>query len=584
MKRLLVKTRVHYEHVSPIQRPYTNIKSISAPSLLIIDYNNFIKMLEKKEVKSVELTSNTSVIKVKTKDDLIDVNVPKSKSIDLMNKLNKYDIDVDFKENADYSQLIFSVIFYLFTGSIILGIIMQQRKNNPMQFLNNNNNNVIEGVATDITFDDVAGLTSAKEDLKEIIEFLKNPDKFKKLGAKIPKGCLLQGPSGLGKTLLAKAISGEAGVPFFSASGSGFIELFVGMGASRVRELFKKAKDNAPCIIFIDEIDAIGKARGGLNIGGANTEHEQTINQLLVEMDGFKESTGVIIIGATNRVDVLDSALLRPGRFDRIIEVELPDLKDRIAILKVHTKNKPLHKDFDITSIAKNTTGLSGADLANLANEAAILAARNNKDIITMDDFDHAFEKIAIGPKKDSIVSEDKRRLVAYHEAGHALVALKVGVFDNVKKVSIVARGKTGGVTIFEPDEENNSLVSREYLENQIAVALGGRITEEIVFGSNKVTTGASNDILRVQHIARHMITHYGLNHKLGPIAWHNDIMYSTNTLSLIDNEIIILTENIYFKTKAMLLKSRDQLDRIAEALLEKETLSGSDLNILLHN
>jgi len=363
----------------------------------------------------------------------------------------------------------------------------------------------------------------------------------------------------------------------------------VGIGASRIRSLFEKAKKKAPSIIFIDELDAVAKARG-TSMNASNDEREQAINQLLTEMDGFKDNTGIVVIAATNRVDVLDPAILRPGRFDRIINVNLPDYKERVDILKVHTKNKPLDNDFSIENLAKLTTGFSGADLANLANEAAILAARQNKDTIHEKDFTNALEKIALGAKRDIVVSEEKKKIVAYHEAGHALVALKIGEYDAVRTVSIIPRGKTGGTTWFQPDDNrlDSGLVSREYLENQIAVALGGRIGEEIVFGHSKTTTGASGDIVMVQNIARHMVTYYGMNPRLGPIAWMAqnkfDNMYAESTLAEIDNEIKALVNKIYDKTRNIIIQNRSALDAIAEALLEKEVISGDELRSLVGN
>jgi len=481
----------------------------------------------------------------------------------------------------------FQYVIIVLSGFFLLQLIMSRSgRNNPMQFAEST---ATECNETGIKFDDVAGLKSAKEDLEEIVEFLKNPEKFSKLGAKIPKGVLLNGPAGVGKTLLGKALSGEAGVPFYYVSAAEFVQMFVGIGASRIRSLFEKAKKKAPSIIFIDELDAVAKARG-TSMNASNDEREQAINQLLTEMDGFKDNTGIVVIAATNRVDVLDPAILRPGRFDRIINVNLPDYKERVDILKVHTKNKPLDNDFSIENLAKLTTGFSGADLANLANEAAILAARQNKDTIHEKDFTNALEKIALGAKRDIVVSEEKKKIVAYHEAGHALVALKIGEYDAVRTVSIIPRGKTGGTTWFQPDDNrlDSGLVSREYLENQIAVALGGRIGEEIVFGHSKTTTGASGDIVMVQNIARHMVTYYGMNPRLGPIAWMAqnkfDNMYAESTLAEIDNEIKALVNKIYDKTRNIIIQNRSALDAIAEALLEKEVISGDELRSLVGN
>ncbi len=509
-------------------------------------------------------------------DDEEDYDIPETNSFD------------DVKNNSigilKVVGLVFQYIIILVSGFFLFQLMSSRGRNNPMSIAEST---AIENYETGIKFDDVAGLKTAKEDLQEIVEFLKNPEKFNKLGAKIPKGCLLVGPSGVGKTLLAKAVSGEAGVPFFAASGSEFVQMYVGLGAVRIRNLFEKAAKKAPSIIFIDECDALMKARGQ-SINGNNDEREQTLNQILTEMDGFKTNTSVIVIAATNRVDILDPAILRPGRFDRIINTTLPDYKDRVSILGVHTKEKPLDESVSLDSIARLTTGFSGADLANLANEAAILAARQNKDKISKEDFQNALEKIILGAKRDVIVTEEKRRLVSIHEASHALVALKIGDYDSVRTVSIIPRGKTGGVTVFSPDDSrlDSGLVSREYLENQIAVALGGRIGEEIVFGYKKVTTGASSDIAMVQNIARHMVTHYGMNDRLGPIAWNSqnklDNPYAESTLAEIDNEIKVLVDRIYDKTKKLLIENRAALDAIASALMEKEVIDGDELEIIV--
>eukprot|EP00884_Botryococcus_braunii_P001452 jgi/Botrbrau1/11307/Bobra.0038s0068.1 len=376
---------------------------------------------------------------------------------------------------------------------------------------------------TGITFADVAGVDQAKLELQEVVDFLKNPEKYTSLGAKIPRGALLVGPPGTGKTLLARAIAGEAGVPFFSGAASEFVELFVGVGASRVRDLFDKAKAKAPCIVFIDEIDAVGRQRG-TGMGGGNDEREQTINQLLSEMDGFQGNTGVIVLAATNRPDVLDTALTRPGRFDRQITVDRPDVAGRIAILKVHTRNKRLASDVDLDKMARRTPGFTGADLQNLMNEAAILTARRNRDAITAADMEDALEKLIVGPeKKGALISERKRRLVAYHEAGHAIIGALLPEYDPVERISIVPRGATGGATFFTPNEEQleSGLYSRSYLENRMAVALGGRVAEEIILGPDQVTTGAANDFQQVANLAKTMVASCGFSKELGQVSWH---------------------------------------------------------------
>jgi cell division protease FtsH len=442
-----------------------------------------------------------------------------------------------------------------------------------------------------VKFTDVAGLEGAKEELKEVVDFLKNPEKYAAIGAKIPKGCLLTGGPGLGKTLLAKAVAGEAEVPFFSCSASEFIELFVGVGASRIRDMFKKAQAKAPCIIFIDEIDAIGKTRspGGGGFPG-NDEREQTINQLLTEMDGFDGKKGIVVIAATNRPDILDSALVRPGRFDRQIALELPSVVAREAILKVHAVGKPMGDDVSLESVAKLTAGFSGAQLANLLNEAAILTARRGETQIGMSEIENAFDRIILGfEKKDTLVSKEKKHLVAYHEAGHALVALKIGDFDTIKKVSIIPRGKTGGVTMFEQDSEKieSGLYSKQYLENQLAVALGGRVAEELVVGADEMTTGASGDIERVQQVARAMITRFGFSDKLGPVGWSGEAGagagagYSERTKYEIDTEVRKLAAAAHVRAKNILTNNKLLLKKIAEALMERETITGADIAVL---
>lgn len=563
--------------VQQIIRPFSAIEQPKAPPLRDYSYDEFARMVQNKHVLSVEMSENSKYVKALVDDGTVfNIKVPESKSIDFMNKLQTYDVDVTVKQELDFDKVLqYFVQFVVLGMPVVLMILMLKKGNNPMQM---GQSTAVQCENIDTKFEDVAGLKNAKNDLQEIVEFLKNPGKFSRLGAKIPKGCLLSGPSGIGKTLVAKAIAGEAGVPFFYSSASEFVQMFVGVGASRIRSIFEKANEKTPCIIFIDEIDAIGKARG-MGFNGGNDEREQTINQLLVEMDGFKSNNGVIVIAATNRADILDPALMRAGRFDRHIHIELPEFKDRIEILKVHTRGKPLEDAFDFERVAKATSGFSGADLAMLSNEAAILAARHHQNVITQDDFDTAFEKICLGDKKETVVSEEKRRVVAYHEAGHALIGYLLG--DNVKKISIIARGKTGGVTMFEPEEDGSGLYSKEYLENQIAVALGGRISEEIVFGKQKTTSGASGDINIVQNTARHMVTHYGLNEKLGPIAWHSG-KYSQETMAQIDSEVKKTVAKAYVKTKTLMLKHRKNLDDIAGLLLEKETISGDELERLM--
>ena len=450
---------------------------------------------------------------------------------------------------------------------------------------------------TQITFGDVAGIDQAKLELNEVVDFLKNADRFTALGAKIPKGVLLVGPPGTGKTLLARAVAGEAGVPFFSISGSEFVEMFVGVGASRVRDLFEQAKAQAPCIVFIDEIDAVGRQRGA-GMGGGNDEREQTLNQLLTEMDGFEGNTGIIIIAATNRPDVLDSALLRPGRFDRQVVVDRPDYAGRLEIMHVHARGKTLAKDVDLERISRRTPGFTGADLANLLNEAAILAARRSLTEISMDEVNDAIDRVLAGPeKKDRVMSEKRKVLVAYHEAGHALVGALMPDYDPVQKISIIPRGQAGGLTWFTPSEDRmeSGLYSRSYLQNQMAVALGGRIAEELIFGEEEVTTGASNDLQQVARVARQMVMRFGMSERLGPVALGRqqgnmflgrDIAserdFSEETAGVIDEEVSLLVAEAYRRAKDVLVVNKLVLDKIANMLVEKETVDSEELQELL--
>jgi len=440
-----------------------------------------------------------------------------------------------------------------------------------------------------VTFADVAGADEAKEELREIIEFLKDPRKFQRLGGKIPRGVLLLGPPGTGKTLLARAVAGEAGVPFFTISGADFVEMFVGVGASRVRDLFEQGKRNAPCIIFIDEIDAVGRHRGA-GIGGGHDEREQTLNQLLVEMDGFEQNSGVIIIAATNRPDVLDPALMRPGRFDRQIVVDRPDVKGREGILKVHTKNIPLGDDVDLSVLAKGTPGLAGAELANLVNEAALLAARKNQKVVTMQDFEEAKDKVMMGlERKSLIISEKEKRTTAYHESGHVLVARMVPEADPVHKVTIIPRGRALGITTYLPIDEKHTY-SKQYLEAMITYALGGRAAEKIVFG--ELTTGAGNDIERATVLARKMVCEWGMSERLGPLTYgsneeeiflgreitrHRD--YSESTAIAIDEEVKRIVTTAMDRAETILRENIDALHRLASALLEREILDGEEID-----
>jgi cell division protease FtsH len=445
-----------------------------------------------------------------------------------------------------------------------------------------------------ITFADVAGVDEAKEEVKELVEFLRDPGKFQRLGGRIPRGVLMVGSPGTGKTLLAKAIAGEAKVPFFIISGSDFVEMFVGVGASRVRDMFEQAKKHAPCIIFIDEIDAVGRHRGA-GLGGGHDEREQTLNQLLVEMDGFEGNEGIIVIAATNRPDVLDPALLRPGRFDRQVVVPLPDLRGREQIIKVHMRKVPLADDIDPSRIARGTPGFSGADLANLVNEAALFAARENAKNVRMEHFERAKDKIMMGAERKSMVmSDEEKKLTAYHEAGHAIVGRVVPDHDPVYKVSIIPRGRALGVTMYLPEQDRYSH-SKQYLESRMASLYGGRVAEEIIFGADKVTTGASNDIQRVTQLARNMVTKYGLSDELGPVAYGDDEEevflgrsvtqhknVSDDTVRRIDEVVRVILDREYNRAKQILTDHLDKLHAMADALLEWETIDGEQISAIM--
>lgn len=480
--------------------------------------------------------------------------------------------------------LINALPFLLLIGFLAFTLRQMQAGGNKALSFGKSRAKLLNNQQKRVTFKDVAGVDEAKEELQEIIEFLKDPQKFQKLGGKIPKGVLMVGPPGTGKTLLAKAVAGEANVPFFSISGSDFVEMFVGVGASRVRDLFEQGKKNAPCIIFIDEIDAVGRHRGA-GLGGGHDEREQTLNQLLVEMDGFESNDGVILMASTNRPDVLDPALLRPGRFDRRVVVGRPDVKGREGILKVHTRKIPLDESVDISVIARGTPGFTGADLANIVNEAALNAARYNKKVVTMADFEIAKDKVLMGAERRSMVLSDyEKRLTAYHEAGHTLVGLKIPSADPVHKVTIIPRGMALGVTQQLPEGDRHSY-TKEYLLGQIAILMGGRLAEEIYFGPDKVTTGASNDIERATELARAMVCEYGMS-ELGPltfgkkeeqiflgreIAQHRD--YSEDTAIRIDQEVKKIVNQQYERARKILEDNAEAMVRLSEALLEHETL-----------
>ncbi len=514
---------------------------------------------------------------------------------DLVKDLRKYNVTIEAHKPKEPTYLVtfLSWVPILFMIGIWIFFMrqMQSGGNKALSF-GKSKARLSSSQAKKVTFKDVAGVDEAKEELEEIIEFLKEPQKFQKLGGKIPKGVLLMGPPGTGKTLLARAISGEANVPFFSISGSDFVEMFVGVGASRVRDLFEQGKKNAPCIIFIDEIDAVGRHRGA-GLGGGHDEREQTLNQLLVEMDGFESNDGVILIAATNRPDVLDPALLRPGRFDRRVVVPRPDVKGREEIFKVHTRKIPLSEDVDLAILARGTPGFSGADLANLVNEAALNAARYNKKLVFMEDFEGAKDKVLMGTERRSlIISEEEKRLTAYHEAGHALAAYSMPHADPIHKVTIIPRGMALGVTQQLPIDDRHNY-TREYLESTLSVMMGGRASEEMFMGV--LTTGAGDDLEKATEMARKMVCEWGMSETMGPltfgkkeeqiflgreIAQHQD--YSESTAVLIDQEVKRLALEAYERAKEVLQANRDALIRVAEALLEYEVLDGEEVAALV--
>jgi len=564
-------------------------------------YSEFVDRVENNQVDKVTISADRARAFVTTNDgQKAVVNLPNDPELLNILQGNEVDISVSPQTDDNVWARVLSTLLIPFLLLVVLFFVLRRAQNGPgSQAMNfgKSRARVQMEPQTQVTFNDVAGIDQAKLELAEVVDFLKNADRFTAVGAKIPKGVLLVGPPGTGKTLLAKAVAGEAGVPFFSISGSEFVEMFVGVGASRVRDLFEQAKANAPCIVFIDEIDAVGRQRGA-GLGGGNDEREQTLNQLLTEMDGFEGNTGIIIIAATNRPDVLDAALLRPGRFDRQVVVDRPDYAGRLEILNVHARGKTLSKDVDLEKIARRTPGFTGADLANLLNEAAILAARRNLTEISMDEVNDAIDRVLAGPeKKDRVMSEKRKQLVAFHEAGHALVGALMPDYDPVQKISIIPRGRAGGLTWFTPSEDrmDSGLYSRSYLQNQMAVALGGRLAEELVFGEEEVTTGASNDLQQVARVARQMVTRFGMSDRLGPVALGRsqggmflgrDIVaerdFSEETAAAIDDEVRNLVDQAYRRAKTVLTENRSILDRLADMLIERETVDAEELQELL--
>ena len=574
------------------------LSSIMENSASKMTYSELVTSIENRDVENITISSDGSLATVKLKDSKLEKEV----SIPSLNSFMDY--TQEYLKTGDFTleeekQSIWITIFSLITpfGLLIIFLIFwfimmsgnTQSGTKTMSFGKSKARLINAGEKNRVTFDDVAGVDEEKEELQEIVEFLKNPKKFTDMGARIPKGVLLVGQPGTGKTLLAKAVAGEAGVPFYIISGSDFVEMFVGVGASRVRDLFEQAKKTAPCIIFIDEIDAVGRQRGA-GLGGGHDEREQTLNQLLVEMDGFSDNEGVIILAATNRPDVLDKALLRAGRFDRQIVVGLPDVKAREQILEVHSRKKRLADDVDLKIIAKNTSGFAGADLENILNEAALLAARRNMNEIGMREIEDAMVKVTMGPeKKTRVRSEKENKLVAYHEAGHAVVSHYLETQDPVHQISIVPRGMAGGYTMYRPTEDK-SFMSKTEMEENIVSLLGGRVAEAIIL--NDISTGASNDIERASQIARNMVTKYGMSERVGSIMFgggQGEVFlgrdfaqtkdYSEETAGIIDEEVKKIIDRAYNRAKQILTDHVDKLHVVAGILLEKEKIEGDEFD-----
>lgn len=560
-----------------------------------LTYSQFLKEIETNNMSKVTIINNsiTGTLIDGTNFSTYSPNDP-----ELINILRSKNIIIEAKPPVEVSwwmRLLSSILpMLLIIGVWIFMLQQMQGGGNKVMSFGKSRAKLLGKETPKVTFKDVAGIDEAEEEVQEVIDFLKNPAKFKKLGAKIPRGILLYGPPGAGKTLLARAIAGEAGVPFFSISGSDFVEMFVGVGASRVRDLFKQAKANAPCIIFMDEIDAVGRHRGA-GLGGGHDEREQTLNQLLVEMDGFDQNTGIIMVAATNRPDILDPALLRPGRFDRRIVIDRPDIVGREGILKIYARGKPLAKDVDIKVLARRTPGFVGSDLANMVNEAALLASREGKNEIGMEEFEAAIDRVIAGPERKSrLISDKEKEIIAYHESGHAIVAKMLPNCDPVHKVSIIPRGDaTLGYTLQLPTQDRY-LISKLELMDRLAVLLGGRVAEDIIF--KDVTTGAQNDLERATKIARQMITEYGMSEALGPVTLGRkeheiflgrDISqerdYSEEIANKIDKEVREIVESAYSKAKDILTKNKSKLKKIARNLIERETLEGKELDDLLN-
>lgn len=565
----------------------------------ILTYTKLLEKIKAGEVTEIDAYPSQGIAKVslkgqKSNESMYTVNIFEYNP-ELLDLVRAQKIDFELKRSADNSVamgIIFNVLIVFIVIIVLLSILRRssQSQGNALNFGKSRARFQMEA-KTGVLFDDVAGIEEAKEELQEVVSFLKKPEKFTAIGAKIPKGVLLVGPPGTGKTLLAKAIAGEAGVPFFSISGSEFVEMFVGVGASRVRDLFRKAKENAPCIIFIDEIDAVGRQRGA-GIGGGNDEREQTLNQLLTEMDGFEGNTGIIIIAATNRPDVLDAALLRPGRFDRQVTVDLPTYNGRLGILEVHARNKKLTPEVSLEAIARRTPGFSGADLANMLNEAAILTARRRKEAVTPSEIDDAIDRVTIGLSLTPLLDSKKKRLIAYHEVGHALLMTLLKNSDPLNKVSIIPRsGGVGGFAqpIMDEAMVDSGLYTRSWLIDRITISLGGRAAEEEIFGPAEVTVGAANDIRSVANLTREMVTRYGMS-DLGPIAlenpseevflgrgWQSQSEYSEEVATKIDHQVRAIAFHCYEEARRIIRENRVVVDRLVDLLIEKETIEGEE-------
>ncbi len=558
-----------------------------------VSYTDFIGRVDGGQISSVEIQGNTLIGRG---PDGVSVQTYAPRDNELVSRLLDKKVEVKAQppeEQPWYMTLLVSWFpMLLLIGVWIFFMRQMQGGGGKAMSFGRSRARLLNQDSARVTFADVAGVDEAKDELSEVVEFLSNPKKFTRLGGRIPKGVLLVGPPGTGKTLLARAVAGEAGVPFFSISGSDFVEMFVGVGASRVRDLFVQGKKNAPCLIFIDEIDAVGRKRGA-GLGGGHDEREQTLNQLLVEMDGFESNEGVILLAATNRPDVLDPALLRPGRFDRQVVVPTPDLRGRRRILEVHTKRTPLAPDVDLDTLARGTPGFSGADLENLVNEAALQAAKLNASKVDMHDFEYAKDKVLMGRERRSLIlSDEEKRITAYHEGGHALAARLLPGSDPVHKVTIIPRGRALGLTMQLPEEDRHGY-SRNYLRNNLVVLLGGRVAEEIVF--DDITTGASNDIERVTRMARKMVCEWGMSEAIGTLSigetgeevfigreWVQNKNYSEETARLVDAEVKRIVEDAHARCLTLLRDNRAILDRIAQALLERETITGDELDLLM--